>query len=127
MWAPAARWQIGTLPPAALRMAELATRLQQVRNLVAGTTLRYEAVKGTEGEDSPSFIVALRGMKVSAAELCVEIAIAAMGVCGMPAYRRDSESSMDRLMRDSLGSLMMVSNDRYLADNAQLLVAMKQI
>jgi acyl-CoA dehydrogenase len=50
-----------------------------------------------------------------------------MGVCGMPAYRRDSESSMDRLMRDSLGSLMMVSNDRYLADNAQLLVAMKQI
>jgi hypothetical protein len=34
---------------------------------------------------------------------------------------------MDRLVRDSLGSLVMVSNDRYLGANAQLLLAMKQI
>jgi len=122
-----ARRQIGTLPPTALRLAELATRLQQARNLLAGTTLRYEEVKDTEAVESPSFVVALRGMKVSTAELAVEIATTAVGICGMSGYRRDSPHPMDRLVRDSLGSLVMVSNDRYLNNNAQLLLAMKQI
>jgi acyl-CoA dehydrogenase len=71
--------------------------------------------------------VALRGLKVSAAELAVEIATAAVAICGMEGYRRDSALTMDRLVRDSLGSLVMVSNDRYLGANAQLLLAMKQI
>ena len=123
----AARRNIGTLPPSALRLAELATKLQQGRGLLAGTTLRYESVKDTDEIESPSFVVALRGMKVSAAELAVEIATAAVAICGMPGYRRDSAHTMDRLVRDSLGSLVMVSNDRYLGNNAQLLLAMKQI
>ena len=114
-----ARRQIGTLPPAAMRLAELATQLQQGRNLLAGTTLRYEEVKDTEEVESPSFVVALRGMKVSASELAVEIATTALAICGMSGYRRDSSHTMDRLVRDSLGSLVMVSNDRYLYNNAQ--------
>jgi acyl-CoA dehydrogenase len=122
-----ARRQIGTLPPAALRLAELATQLQQARNLLAGTTLRYEEVKDTEEVESPSFVVSLRGMKVSASELAVETATTALAICGMSGYRRDSSHTMDRLVRDSLGSLVMVSNDRYLYNNAQLLLAMKQI
>lgn len=122
-----ARRQIGSLPPSALRLAEVATKLQQARNLLAGTTLRYEEVKDTEEVESPSFVVALRGMKVSMAELAVETATAAVGICGMSGYRRDSSHTMDRLIRDSLGSLVMVSNDRYLNNNAQLLLAMKQI
>jgi acyl-CoA dehydrogenase len=122
-----ARRNIGTLPPAALRLAELATKIQQARGLLAGMTLRYESVKDTEEVEGPSFLVALRGLKVSAAELAVEIATAAVAICGMEGYRRDSALTMDRLVRDSLGSLVMVSNDRYLGANAQLLLAMKQI
>jgi acyl-CoA dehydrogenase len=122
-----ARRQIGTLPPAAMRLAELATRLQEGRNLLAGTTLRYEAVKDTEEVESASFVVALRGMKVSASRLAVEMATAAVGICGMSGYRRDDPHTMDRLVRDSMGSLVMVSNDRYLGNNAQNLLAMKQI
>lgn len=121
------RRQIGAVPPAALRLAELVTKLQQVRNHLAGTALRYEAVKNTDEEQSVSFVVALRGMKVAISELTVEIAITALKISGMSGYRRDNSQTMDRLIRDSLGGLVMVSNDRYLNNNAQILLAMKQI
>jgi len=122
-----ARRQIGTLPPAALRLAELVEKLQQARNLLAGTTLRYESVKDTEAEESASFVVALRSLKVSASQLAVEISTAALAICGIAGYHRDTPQTMDRLIRDSLGGLVMVSNDRYLNNNAQVLLAMKQI
>jgi acyl-CoA dehydrogenase len=123
----AARRQIGTMPPSALRLAELVADLQQARNLLAGTTLRYESVKNTETEESASFVVALRALKVSTSQLAVDIATSSLSICGVSGFRRDSAQSMDRLMRDSLGGLVMVSNDRYLNLNAQILLAMKQI
>ena len=59
--------------------------------------------------------------------LGVRTSTAALGICGISGYKRDSEYSLDRIIRDAHGGLIMVSNDRYLSDNAQLLLARKQI
>ncbi len=110
-----------------MRLAELATRLQQARNLLASSAEIYAMVDGSEQMESPAFIASLRTLKVSTSELAVRIATGALEICGIAGYRRDTPVSLDRHIRDAHGGLVMVSNDRYLLANAQLLVARKQV
>ncbi len=122
-----ARRSIGTAPRGALRLAELATKIHQARSLVAATALRYEAVKDTDDVEDVHFIIALRSLKVSTSQLAVEVATTALAICGIAGYQRQGPHALDRLVRDALGSLVMVGNDRYLHDNAQLLLALTTI
>jgi acyl-CoA dehydrogenase len=71
--------------------------------------------------------VGLRGLKVSTSELAVKTATAALSICGMAGFRRDTPFALDRIVRDAHGGLVMVSNDRLMNDNAQLLVARKAL
>jgi acyl-CoA dehydrogenase len=123
----AARRSIDTLPPSATRLAELAAQLQQARNLLASSAAIYAMVDGSEQMESPAFIASLRTLKVSTSELAVRVATGALEICGIAGYRRDTPVSLDRHIRDAHGGLVMVSNDRYLLANAQLLVARKQV
>jgi len=123
----AARRSIDSLPPSATRLAELATELQQARNLLASSAAIYTMVDGSEQMESPAFIASLRNLKVSTSELAVRVATGALEICGIAGYRRDTPVSLDRHIRDAHGGLVMVSNDRYLLANAQLLVARKQV
>jgi acyl-CoA dehydrogenase len=123
----AARKQLDTLPPSALRLAELAADLQQARSLLAGGVARYSALEGSDEIEDPAFIADLRALKVSTSELAVRIATAALSICGIAGYRRDTPISLDRHIRDAHGGLVMVSNERYLQANAQLLVARKRL
>jgi acyl-CoA dehydrogenase len=123
----AARKQLDTLPPSALRLAELATDLQQARSLLAGSVARYTSLEGTDEMEDPSFIADLRSLKVSTSELAVGVSTAALSICGIAGYRRDTPISLDRHIRDAHGGLVMVSNERYLQANAQLLVARKRL
>lgn len=121
----AARRSVDSVPPSAVRLAELAAELQQARSLLASSALRYAMVDGSEEMDSPGFIAALRNLKVSTSELGVRVATAALAICGIAGYRRDTPISLDRHIRDAHGGLVMVSNDRYLQANAQILLARK--
>ncbi|MGN6205856.1 acyl-CoA dehydrogenase family protein [Humibacter sp.] len=123
----AARRSIGTLPPSAMRLAELASELQAARSLLISSALRYEALdRAGDGEDA-GLIVGLRALKVSTSELAVKSATAALSICGMAGFRRDTPFALDRIVRDAHGGLVMVSNDRLMNDNAQLLVARKAL
>lgn len=123
----AARKSIGTTPPSAVRLAELATELLQARSLLVAANVRYQQLDAKQELDNAAYVVQLRSLKVSTSALAVRIATDALGICGIEGYRRDSPYSLDRIIRDAHGGLIMVNNDRYLHDNAQLLTARKQI
>jgi acyl-CoA dehydrogenase len=123
----AARRSIGTTPPSAIRVAEIAADLEGGRSLLVAQALRFGYLESRSDLQNAGFTMALRNLKVSTSTLGVRTSTAALGICGISGYKRDSEYSLDRIIRDAHGGLIMVSNDRYLGDNAQLLLARKQI
>jgi acyl-CoA dehydrogenase len=123
----AARKSIGTTPPSALRVAEIAAELEEGRSLLVALASRFAWLDEASDLENAGYTISLRNLKVSTSTLAAHIATAALGVCGLSGYKRDSEYSLDRIIRDAHGGLIMVSNDRYLHDNAQLLLARKQL
>ncbi|MGH9091703.1 MAG: acyl-CoA dehydrogenase family protein [Acidimicrobiales bacterium] len=118
-----ARKHPGTTPPAALRLAELATLYDQMAALVEGAARAFDEIAGDEDAlDRMSFAARMNSLKVSASTMVVDVVGAALGICGINAYRQDSPASMGRLLRDAYGASLMVNNDRILANNAQLLL-----
>jgi acyl-CoA dehydrogenase len=122
-----ARKKIGTVPTGAIRVAEMVADVEAARSLLVSCALRYEDLERIGDAQDAGFIVALRNLKVSTSQLAVSTATAALGVCGMAGFRRGTPYSLDRILRDAHGGLIMVNNDRMLRDNAQLLLARKSI
>ncbi|MGH3509240.1 MAG: acyl-CoA dehydrogenase family protein, partial [Nocardioidaceae bacterium] len=123
----AARKVVGSEPPSALRLAEISVELQQARDTLAATALRFELSQGTEEMVSAGFVTALRSLKVGASEMANRVLTASLGICGMAGYASESPMSLGRLIRDAHGGAIMVNNDRYLHDNAKLLLARKNL
>ena len=123
----AARKSIGITPPGALRVSELTAELHEVRSLLLASTLRFEELDAQGDIQNAGLTIALRNLKVTTSETAVRVATKALGVCGITGYQRASPFSLDRVIRDAYGGLIMVSNDRYLHDNAQLLLARKHL
>lgn len=118
-----ARKKPGVTPPAALRLAEVTARFDHLSALVRGAALAFDSL--ADDPDAVSSLgntIAMNSLKVNASTLVVEIVHGALSVCGITGYRLDSPYSMGRLFRDALGASLMVSNDRILANNAQLLL-----
>jgi acyl-CoA dehydrogenase len=123
----AARRSIGTVPPSAGQLAILATELQQSRSLLVAAANRFTALEASPEMESPSFVASVRNVKVSTSELAVRIAGGALTICGIAGFKRDTPFSLDRQIRDAQGSLVMVSNERYLRANAEMLLARKHL
>jgi acyl-CoA dehydrogenase len=123
----AARRSIGTVPPSAGQLAVLATQLQQSRSLLVAAANRFTALEASPEMESPGFVASVRNLKVSTSELAVSIATEALTICGIAGFKRDTPFSLDRQIRDAQGSLVMVSNERYLRANAEMLLARKHL
>ena len=123
----AARRSIGTVPPAAAHLAVLATELQQARSLLVAATSRFTLLEASPEMESPSFVASVRNLKVSTSELAVQIATGALSICGIAGFKRDTPFALDRQIRDAHGALVMVSNERYLRANAEMLLARKHL
>jgi acyl-CoA dehydrogenase len=121
-----ARRKPGTTPPAAVRLADLIGRYEEFRSLVRARTLEYElALAAPDDLASMGFAIRMNALKTSASTLVVEIVGKAMTICGMVAYRNDTELSLTRQLRDAYGAALMVNNDRILGANAQMLLIHK--
>jgi len=120
-----ARRNIGTAPPSALRLAELAVVLGQARS----STIDH--IAALDPEESPgshaALILEMRDLKLSATTLSAEVVLKALSICGLSGYKRDSKFSIDRNLRDVLGGGLMANNNRFYVDNAQLLLVLKQM
>ncbi len=123
----AARRNIGTVPPAAGRLAELAVELQDARSMLTAAATRFTMLEDSEEMESPAVIASVRNVKVATSELAVRIATAALEICGIVGFKRDTPFSLDRHIRDAHGSVVMVSNERYLRANAEMLLARKHL
>ncbi len=123
----AARRNIGTLPPAASHLAVLAAELQQARSMLASAANMFTVLGHSAEMEGPAFVASVRNLKVVTSELAVKIATAALAICGIAGYKSDTPFALDRQIRDAHGAVVMVSNERYLRANAEMLVARKHL
>ena len=123
----AARKNIGTLPPSAQAVAAMAAEVDTARGLFEASAITMEEIRRSGAPQDPSYIMMLRNLKVRTSQVAVATATAALNVCGIAGFRRNTPFSLDRIVRDAHGGLIMVTNERLLRDNAQLLVARKSI
>lgn len=123
----AARRDLSGVPKSALRLAELSARLDEIRGLLEVAASRLEEALALGEVESPALLAQLRNLKVGASQGGVDVTRAALEICGIAGYKRDTPFSLDRQLRDAHGGLVMVSNDRYLHANAQMLIARKTL
>ena len=124
-----ARANPGTVPPTALRLAEVVPLLQLLRTSSDALLSEYERLISSdppsEELSSLSYALKLNNLKISGSELIVEIANRALNICGVAGYKNDSKFSLGRVLRDAHAAALMVGNDRILHTNAGMLLVLK--
>jgi acyl-CoA dehydrogenase len=108
------------------RLASLVIRQQRLRAMVAGAAATYTAVESDpQATSAMGFAIEMNSLKVAASTEVAEIVTDALRICGMAGYREGGPYSMGRLLRDAHGAALMVSNERILRNNAELLLVHK--
>ena len=114
-----ARQANGQLPPGAAHFTKANASLRVLRDLVASSLRKYEAVADDERAlSSLDFQMMVNMTKVDASEMAVSTVMGALRACGLSGYRNDGEFSISRLLRDVLSSPLMINNDRILSNAA---------
>jgi acyl-CoA dehydrogenase len=118
------------LPPmSSLRLAEVDIVLNGMRNNVHAAAAEYLRMLGTgdaEAFKGYGFSTRVNNLKLSSSQLVVDIVGKAMLICGISGYRNDSKFALGRHLRDAYGAALMVNNDRIMAHNATMLLALKE-
>ena len=125
-----ARAKPGTVPPAALRLAEVSSMLQTMRANVHDVASECEALmkdeaRGTAALSSIAFALKMNNLKVSSSQMAVQIIHHALLIAGIMGYKNDSKFAVARHLRDAYSAALMVSNDRIYATNASMLLVLK--
>jgi acyl-CoA dehydrogenase len=126
----AARRNPGTVPPTALRLAEVSTRLQAMRLnwLALATEFDALAARGPDGMKellTIGWALKLNNLKIGASQTAPQIVHEALQITGILGYKNDSPFSLGRHYRDVLSASLMISNDRIAAKNAAMLLIYK--
>ncbi|MBC3918572.1 acyl-CoA/acyl-ACP dehydrogenase [Undibacterium sp. CY18W] len=125
-----ARANPGTVPPTALRLAELVSMMQSLRTSVQACLTEYEALSVADDAaigtlTSMGYSLKMNNLKIDATQALPQIVTKALSICGILGYKNDSKFSMSRHLRDAHSAAIMVGNDRILATNANLLLVLK--
>jgi len=126
-----ARKNLGTVPPAALRLAEVSAQLQAMRHnwLALATEFDEWQTRGTEGLRELlkiGWALKMNNLKMSAAEAAPQIVHKALQITGVLGYKNDSPYSLGRHYRDVLSASLMISNDRIASKNASMLLVFRE-
>jgi acyl-CoA dehydrogenase len=126
-----ARKTPGTMPPAALRLAEVDAVLSALRGSVFHAAAEYQQ-RLDEFPDQPfpadvAFSSDVSNLKVSASQGIVDIVSKSLMICGINGYRNDHKHSLGRHLRDSFGAALMVNNDRILIQSSTMQLMRKGI
>ncbi|HEY1417860.1 MAG TPA: acyl-CoA dehydrogenase family protein [Myxococcaceae bacterium] len=124
-----ARKKPGTMPPSALRLAEVHAELQAMRASLTAMATEYQQLRDSRSSELSGMAFALRinNLKINASRAVTSIAEAALQICGIHGYKNDSPFSVGRQLRDALSASLMVANDRLFAANASVLLVQKEI
>jgi acyl-CoA dehydrogenase len=116
----AARKTPGSVPPGALRLAEVSNLLQTMKSNVVA------AIKAYEKLSSVAFAVAMNNVKIASSETILTIINHAMLICGIMGYKNNTPFSLGRHLRDAHSAQLMISNDRILGNTSNMLLIHKQ-
>lgn len=120
----AARKADGRPVPQAAKLADLTVAHQNFESTVTAGVSRYEAfIASGSSEPTIGFTIAMNNLKLAASTAVIDVVAGALALIGINGYREDHELSMGRLLRDSYGPQLMVSNDRIRQNNSQLVLA----
>jgi acyl-CoA dehydrogenase len=117
----------GTTPASAARLAEAVAQYLEMRSAVHEGARLVEQASDERDEPGMGLALALNALKVSASTVVVEIVTKSLRICGMAGYSQCSPYSLGRQLRDAHSAALMVSNDRLLGDNAQMLLLYKEL
>jgi acyl-CoA dehydrogenase len=123
----AARRSIGTTPQSAVRLAEIYAEVQVARSMLAEAQRQMEEAVQSDTFDQIGLIMSLRNVKVVTSTAAMRAATAALQICGINGFRRGEDHPLERILRDACGGLIMISNDRYLLENASMFAVRKTI
>lgn len=123
----AARKSPGTVPPGALRLAEVSGLLQLVKSNVRAALEQFEAAQTDEAKlSSMGFAVAMNNVKIASSQTILAIINHCMLICGIMGYKNGTPFSIGRHLRDAHSAQLMISNDRILGNTSQMLLVGKQ-
>jgi acyl-CoA dehydrogenase len=123
----AARRDIGTTPLSAVRLAEIMVEVQSARSMLTVALEQIEAAIASDTLEDIGLIMSLRNVKVVTSTAAINAATGALQICGINGFRRGKDHPLERIVRDACGALIMVSNDRYLQENAQMITVRKAL
>ena len=109
------------------RLAHLVARLHAFRGVVHDEVREFRArMDDPDALGTMGYAIRVNNLKVNASEALVEIVQGAMVAAGIAGYRTDTPVTLGRHLRDALGALVMINNDRIVAANASLLLASRE-
>jgi acyl-CoA dehydrogenase len=109
------------------RLAELVSKLHAMRGTVHDAVREYASrMDDPDALGTMAYAIRINNLKLEASEALVDVVQRAMRVTGIAGYRLDTAVSLGRALRDSFGAIVMISNDRILAANANLLMASRE-
>jgi acyl-CoA dehydrogenase len=113
----------GSLPPGALRLAEAAALLQEMKGHLTAAIHRFDSAKGDDDVlSSIGFAAEINALKVAASEKAGAVVRLAMLVNGILGYKNGTPFSVGRHLRDVTSAPVMISNDRILSNTATLML-----
>ncbi len=123
----AARKAPGTVPPGALRLAEVSSLLQLLKSNVQAALVEFEAAQTDDEKlSSMAFSVAMNNVKIASSQTILTIINHCMLICGILGYKNGTPYSIGRHLRDAHSAQLMISNDRILGNTSAMLLVHKQ-
>ncbi len=116
-------------PTSSLRLAEVSSVLQGMRNNIAVAVTDYRRMLADGQHDvfgGFGFAIRTNNLKLASSTLIVDIVSRALLICGISGYRNDSKFSLCRHLRDAYGAALMVNNDRIMNHNATMLLTQRE-
>jgi len=113
----------GNVSMMAHRLARGVGLLQLMQARLSQALRDYDAVFGAGTHLLPlGFTADMNNLKTTISETCLEAVQHAFMVCGINAYRNNSEFSLGRHLRDLMSAPVMINNDRMLESTGNLLL-----
>ncbi len=124
-----ARKKPGTVPPTAMRLAEVSAQLQGMRQQWQASAQAFDDTTQRAGGHEElldmGWALRLNNLKIACSETAPQIVHRALQIVGVLGYKNDSPFSLGRHYRDLLSASLMISNDRIAAKNASMLLVHK--
>jgi acyl-CoA dehydrogenase len=124
-----ARKNPGTVPPTAVRLAEVSNQLQAMRHNWLALATEFDdlgdAPAGRNELLSISWALKMNNLKINASETAPQIVHKALQIIGILAYKNDTKFSLGRQFRDTLSAALMISNERITSKSASMLLVLK--